>query len=61
MFSLGCIVGSLPSGALTDYLGRKKSIILLAFIFTCGALIQLVPRTSEMLLAGRFLSGIGTF
>lgn len=59
MFSLGCIVGSMPSGALTDFLGRKKCIILLSFIFSVGAIIQLVPRDYAMLLAGRFLSGIG--
>lgn len=43
MFSLGCILGSLPSGWLTDKMGRKRSIILLTFIFTIGAVIQLIP------------------
>lgn len=43
MFSLGCITGSLPSGWLTDAMGRKRSIMLLTLIFTVGAVIQLVP------------------
>lgn len=59
LFSLGCIFGSLPSGALTDKLGRKKSIVLLAAVFTVGAVIQLVPSGYEALLAGRFISGVG--
>ena len=29
MFSLGCIVGSLPSGALTDYLGEMRVCVYL--------------------------------
>ena len=40
--------GSLPSGALTDKLGRKKSIILLAAIFTIGAIIQFAPNNYEV-------------
>lgn len=43
LFSLGCIFGSLPSGALTDKLGPKRAIILLAAVFSVGAIIQLVP------------------
>ncbi|TFJ82553.1 hypothetical protein NSK_006137 [Nannochloropsis salina CCMP1776] len=59
MFSLGCIVGSLPSGFLTDFMGRKRCIIFLSFVFTVGAVIQLVPSGYQMLLAGRFISGVG--
>jgi hypothetical protein len=61
MFSLGCIVGSLPSGFLTDFMGRKRCIIFLSFVFTVGAVIQLVPSGYQMLLAGRFISGVGRF
>lgn len=61
MFSLGCIIGSLPSGFLTDFMGRKRCIIFLSFVFTVGAVIQLVPSGYQMLLAGRFISGVGRF
>ncbi|EKU23320.1 high-affinity glucose [Nannochloropsis gaditana CCMP526] len=40
-------------------MGRKRCIIFLSFVFTVGAVIQLVPSGYQMLLAGRFISGVG--
>lgn len=59
MFAIGCILGSLPSGYLTDRFGRKSTISGLTAIFTLGAIMQLVPVDLAMLYAGRFISGLG--
>ena len=47
IFSLGRIVGLLPSGFLTDFVGRKRCIIFLSFVFTVDAVIQLVPSATR--------------
>jgi len=57
-FALGCIMGSIPSGYLVDAYGRKGTLIGLTFIFTLGAVIQLVPVNIEMLYAGRLVGGV---
>ena len=58
-FAIGCVFGSMPSGYLVDRFGRTVSIMGLTFVFTVGAVIQLVPVNIEMLYAGRVISGIG--
>eukprot|EP01084_Bolivina_argentea_P200020 342108_1 len=58
-FALGAIVGSSWAGTASDWLGRKKAIQLFAFIFTVGALFQLLCNVITYLYIGRILGGIG--
>jgi len=41
---LGCIFGSLPSGYLTDRLGRKWALIWESVLFTFAAVLQVCGR-----------------
>ena len=59
MFTLGCVLGTLPSGYLVDRFGRKGSIMGLTVIFSIGAIIQLFPMNINGLYAGRFICGVG--
>ncbi|KAL1916736.1 uncharacterized protein VTP21DRAFT_5440 [Calcarisporiella thermophila] len=56
--SAGCLVGALISGYPADKIGRKMSIIIAAFIFMVGALIQALSNGVAMLIAGRVLAGL---
>jgi len=58
-FALGCVFGSLPSGFLVDRFGRARTLQGLTFIFTVGALVQLLSNGMAMLYAGRVISGVG--
>ncbi|ORZ33341.1 general substrate transporter [Catenaria anguillulae PL171] len=65
-FVLGCIPGALFSAQFADKLGRKRSIWFGALWFMLGAILQaIVPSSLDlharlaMMLAGRFLTGIG--
>ncbi|KAI9216640.1 general substrate transporter [Blastocladiella britannica] len=65
-FLLGCIPGSLFIAAAAHRLGRKRSIWIGSAPFTAGALIQAAIPTGldvssriAMMLAGRFLTGVG--
>ncbi len=58
-FALGAIVGAALTGAVADWLGRKKTIQLFAFIFTVGAFFQSLSNVITYLYIGRILGGIG--
>uniref|UniRef100_A0A8R1HIQ5 MFS domain-containing protein n=1 Tax=Caenorhabditis japonica TaxID=281687 RepID=A0A8R1HIQ5_CAEJA len=51
-------VGSLMSGASSDYLGRRKVILGASAVFTIGALVCAASVNKIMLLVGRILLGI---
>ncbi len=55
---LGAVIGALGSGRLSDYLGRRKMIIVNAVIFAAGALGCAYARSPQMLIAMRILVGI---
>jgi SP family sugar porter-like MFS transporter len=55
---VGCLAGSLLSGGLSDRFGRKKLLILAAFLFTItGVLTALAPNFS-FFIANRLLGGV---
>lgn len=60
---LGCLVGALVAGPLSDRLGRKASLILSAILFTVSAygsgLPDFLPQTVEALLIFRVIGGLG--
>lgn len=55
---VGGIVGAFSSGPLSDRIGRKLTILLVAVLFSLGAIVtSLVPNTSSMVIS-RFVLGI---
>lgn len=66
--SLGAAFGSLFSGVVSDYLGRKKVILVADIFLTVGALMQafcpsdklgIEPNNILVLMVGRIVVGIG--
>jgi MFS transporter, SP family, galactose:H+ symporter len=54
----GAVLGALGSGRLSDYLGRKKMILVNAIIFLVGALGCAYAPSPDALIAMRILVGI---
>jgi len=55
----GLAIGQLVAGPLSDSLGRKAGIYLGIVIFVIGSLISYFSSTYELMLAGRFIQGLG--
>jgi sugar porter (SP) family MFS transporter len=55
---LGAVLGAITSGKLSDFLGRKKMIIVNAVIFIIGALGCALATNIEMLIIMRVIIGI---
>lgn len=56
---VGAIIGSLVAGRLNDALGRKKTLLLLAVVFTVGALLTAISPNLVFFLVCRVLVGLG--
>jgi MFS transporter, SP family, arabinose:H+ symporter len=56
---VGCIIGVAVSGELSDRLGRKKPLILAAFLFLLSALGCSLLPTLPGIIAARIMGGIG--
>ncbi|KAL1863077.1 hypothetical protein VTK73DRAFT_6457 [Phialemonium thermophilum] len=59
MYTLGCFFGALSCIWIGDKLGRKRTIMLGAFINIIGAIIQSTSFTLAQLIVGRLVSGLG--
>src|SRR5512136_607678 len=55
---VGCLVGALVSGALSDRFGRKKLLILAAFLFTGTGILTALAPNFAFFVATRLLGGI---
>lgn len=55
---IGAVLGALTSGKLSDYLGRKKMIIVNAVIFAIGAVGCAYAATVQQLIVMRLLVGV---
>jgi sugar porter (SP) family MFS transporter len=55
---IGAVLGAVASGRLSDYLGRKKMIIINAIIFAAGALGCTFATSTGMLVVMRIIIGI---
>jgi SP family arabinose:H+ symporter-like MFS transporter len=55
---LGCFLGSIISGALSDRFGRKKLLILSAFLFILTAIATGLAPTFSLFIAGRISNGV---
>ncbi|KAJ1731677.1 hypothetical protein LPJ72_003813 [Coemansia sp. Benny D160-2] len=59
LLTAGCFVGSLCAGYLADRFSRKRTIMVACVVFSLGASIQCGSRNRAMLIAGRFVAGLG--
>ena len=56
---IGCIIGVSIAGILSDRLGRKKTLIISAFLFLISALGTALPRTLTEFIIFRIIGGVG--
>ncbi|TVY82881.1 Sugar transporter STL1 [Lachnellula suecica] len=59
MYTLGCFFGALTCIWLGDRLGRKRTIMLGAFIDVIGAAVQSSSYSLAQLIVGRLVTGLG--
>ena len=58
LLGAGTLAGSLMQGPISDWLGRRMSMMTWAVVFTIGALIQTTFESSlAQLIIGRFFAG----
>lgn len=63
-FSVSCIIwgsilGNLVAGPLSDKIGRKRSLIIAAILFSVTGLLCAFAQNIEMFIAGRIIGGLG--
>ena len=56
---IACIFGAGFAGTLSDYLGRKKVLILSAILFLVSAIGTALPQTLFQFIVFRFIGGLG--
>ncbi len=56
---IGLALGQLAYGPISDSVGRRPPIYVGFLLFILGSLVAAVATSFEMLLAGRFLQGLG--
>jgi len=56
---LGCIVGAGFAGMFSDWLGRKKVLLLAAILFGLSAIGSAIPRNLTEFVIARILGGVG--
>ncbi|MEO7297514.1 MAG: sugar porter family MFS transporter [Verrucomicrobiota bacterium] len=57
--AIGCIIGPLVAVALSDFLGRKKTLVIAAVLLGLSAVATALPRTMTEFYLGRLIGGIG--
>lgn len=57
--TVGAIVGALVAGRLSDWLGRKKVMVISGIFFTLGSIEQSASQIVRELVLGRVLVGLG--
>ena len=55
----GMVIGQLIYGPVSDTVGRKRPIAVGTVIFIIGCVISATANTFEIMLAGRFVQGLG--
>lgn len=57
--ALGCVVGCLVAGSLSDKYGRRPGLMLAAAIFFVSSLAMAFSHNRDLFVFGRFVAGIG--
>ncbi|KAI0392616.1 general substrate transporter [Xylariaceae sp. FL0594] len=58
-YNLGCFIGAVISIFISDWLGRKRMIMLGTTIMIVGAVLQASATTLPHLIVGRIITGLG--
>ena len=61
ILSAGTFFGALIAGDLSDWFGRRTTIITGCFVFAVGVAIQIASTTVAVLAVGRIIAGFGMF
>lgn len=56
--SAGSFGGAIAAGPISDYLGRRRALMLAACIWVIGAAIQCSAQNVAHLIVGRVVSGL---
>ncbi len=56
---VGCMVGALIAGVVSDQFGRKATLILSAILFLIGFVGTAVPPSVNLLIGARWIGGVG--
>ena len=56
---IGCIIGAIGAGVLSDRCGRKRMLILSAILFFISAVWSAFPRTLTEFVVARMIGGVG--
>lgn len=56
--SAGSFGGAIAAGVISDYLGRRRALMLAACIWVIGAAIQCSAQNVAHLIVGRVVSGL---
>jgi sugar porter (SP) family MFS transporter len=56
---LGCMLGAVLAGGVADRIGRRRTLSAAGMVFLAGALVSAFAPNEAVLLAGRFIVGIG--
>lgn len=56
---LGCMIGVVFAGAFSDWLGRKKALVLAGVFFLVSSIGTAVPQTLWQFVVFRILAGVG--
>ena len=56
--SLGAVLGAFLNGFFADKIGRKNTILLLAFIFALGSFLCSISQSAEFLVFSRMFTGL---
>ncbi|KAJ4223429.1 hypothetical protein NW759_006063 [Fusarium solani] len=59
MITLGAFIGAMNQGWIADWASRKRSIMIAVVIFMIGSALQTAALNFDMLVAGRFIGGVG--
>lgn len=59
MYVIGLGVSQLVYGVLSDYIGRKQTIILGVLLFVCGCELALEFHSLQIMVIARFIQGLG--
>jgi MFS transporter, SP family, xylose:H+ symportor len=57
--ALGCVIGCLIAGSLSDKYGRKPGLMLAALLFFISSIAMAFSATRDLFVAARFVAGIG--
>jgi MFS transporter, SP family, galactose:H+ symporter len=56
---IGCMVGALFAGSIADRIGRRATLLVAGAVFFAGAVLSALAPNETVLLAARFVVGLG--